>query len=227
MVKAYFIFVLVAMTAIIVASRWLPIWGACMVIPASLLFFLWFGLALARSWSRVLYKASLEDQSIVMRGATVTVHSVEACEPPAEFQGLDAEAEDNPYLPSRFVRIEMSVHPDPKSEELSRANADHMGGRWLAQSFTLAEPGDGTELDKPDVFALLKRLPAMVYEAERVDNEPAEPDEDDDLFIEGTARISLLFGVPPDMPDELAIRYQLLEFSRITLPPADGTQRLI
>ncbi|RNC82365.1 MAG: hypothetical protein ED559_11465 [Phycisphaera sp.] len=226
MVKLYFIFVLVAMTAIIVASRWLPIWGACMVIPASLLFFLWFGLAVIRSWTRVLYKASLEDQSIVLRGASVVVHSVETCEAPEELQGLEEEDESNPYIPTRFVRVEMSVHPDPESEIHSRESVEEMGGRWFAHGFTLAEPSAEGELEKPDAFALLKRVPAMVYEAERVDGEPAEPDDDDNLVIEGPARIRLLFGVPSGLPDELAIRYQLLEFSRITLPPADAVQRL-
>lgn len=226
MVKLYFIFVLVAMTAIIVASRWLPVWGACMVIPASLLLFLWFGLAVIRSWTRVLYKASLEDQSIVLRGASVVVHSVEGCEAPEEFRNLDEEEQGNPYIPTRFVWIEMSVHPDPQSEAQSRESIDELGGKWLAHGFTLAEPSAEGEQEKPDAFALLKRVPAMVYQAERTDGEPAEPDEDDDLVIEGPARIRLLFGVPSDLPDVLAIRYQLLEFSRVTLPPADSVQRL-
>lgn len=226
MVKLYFFFVLIAMTAIIVASRWLPIWGACMVIPASLLIFFWFGIAVIRSWTRVLYKASLEDQSIVLRGASVVVHSLEACEAPEEFQQLEEDVESNPYIPTRFVRIELSVHPDPASEALSRETIEELGGKWLAHGFTLAEPSAEGELEKPDAFALLKRVPAMVYEAERVDGEPAEPDEDDDFVIEGSARIRLLFGVPGELPDELAIRYQLLEFSRVTLPPPDGVQRL-
>lgn len=232
MVKAYLIFVLIAMSAIIVASRWLPWWGALIVIPGSFLFFIWLAIALIKFGARNLLQSSLEDQSLVMQGATVTVLDVVACEAPEDPEAFDdpecAEEEDPDLMAAlgRYVRVDLSVHPDPQSVANSRQKLeDDEGGTWMPYLFTLMEPGAVIHPKSQGVMAMFTIPQARVVKAEHVDVETT-PAEEEDLTIEGPAQIQLTFLVPPELEGRVAVRYQLLELAEITLPPSEQTQRL-
>lgn len=217
MVKAYLLFVLVAMTAIVVASRWLPIWAATVVIPVSFLFFVWLGFALVKRGVRALYAQSLEEQSIVMRGATVTVHAVEACGQPAEFEETDAEAADGEE-PDRWVRIEMTVRPDEASVAQSREQVEEGGGRWMATGFSLMEPGVVLDPKREGVLKMFSMPCGRAVKAECVDGSPVPTPEHEELTLTGPARVRVVFRVPSELPEKVAVRYHHVELAEVSLP---------
>jgi len=224
MVKAYLIFVLLAMTAIIVASRWLPVWAAFILIPGAFLFFVWFAIALIKYGARNLLQSTLEEQSLVMQGATVTIHGVAPCQAPKTLDDAEdpGEFEDDEYEwpeedDGRYVRIEMTVHPDPGSVATSREKLEVGGGKWMPVMFSLMLPGVVLEPKRTGVMAMFSIPQARAVEAERVDGVGAT-DEDGDLQIEGQARVRVTFAVPPELDGRVAVRYHLLELAEITLP---------
>lgn len=217
MVKAYLIFVLLAMTAVVIASRWLPIWAAALVIPGAFLFFVWLGFALVKRGVRALYAQSLEEQSLVMRGATVTVHAVEACGPPEGFDESDAEAADGEE-PDRWVRIEMTVRPDPASEARSREKVEENAGQWLATGLTLMEPGVVLDPKRMGVLKLFSLPCGRAVHAELVDGGEAGKDEDEGLALSGAARVSVTFQVPAEVRGRVSVRYHHVELAEIVLP---------
>ena len=235
MAKAYLIFVLLAMTAIIIASRWLPWWGALIVIPGSFLFFVWLAIALIKFGARKLMQASLEDQSIVLRGASVTVHSVTACQAPIDPNTFDEEENepvDLSILGDHFVRVDMTVHPDPTSVANSREKVEEVGGKWSPVLFTLMESGVVLDPMSQGVMAMFSIPQARAVHVERWnDHAPVDVsvhdedllneswcDKENDLLIDGPARVRVTFAVPSELSGRVALRYHLLELSEITLP---------
>lgn len=217
MVRAYLIFVLLAMTGVIVASRWLPIWAAAVVIPVSFLFFMWLGFSLVKRGVRALYAQSLEEQSIVMRGATVTIHAVEACEAPAGFEETDAEPTEGEE-PDRWVRIEMTVRPDEASVAQSREKVEECGGRWMATGFSLMEPGVVLDPKRQGVLKLFSLPCGQAVHAERVDGGDVGEGEDEGLVLSGAARVSVTFQVPPEVRGRVVVRYHHVELAEVSLP---------
>ena len=225
MVKAYLIFVLIAMSAIIVGSRWLPWWAALILIPGSFLFFIWLAIALIKFGARRLMQTSLEDQSIVLRNATVTVHSVNRCEAPTDSNAFDedeGEPIDLSVLGDRFVCVDMTVHPDPASVADSRERIEEVGGMWYPVLLSLMEPGVVIDPKRQGVMAIFSIPQARPLRVERVDAEGLtfgrKMNEDDDLQIDGPARVRVTFAVPDQLAGRVAVRYHLLELAEITLP---------
>lgn len=220
MVKAYLIFVLLAMTAIIIASRWLPWWAGLILIPGSFFFFVWLAIALIKFGARRLLQSSLEDQSIVLRGATVTVHGVAPCQAPVDTNAFDNNEDEDidlSVLGDRFVCVEMTVHPDAASVADSRERVEDGGGRWCPVLFSLMEPGVVLDPKSQGVMAVFSIPQARAVHAERV-GEAGTTSEDDDLQIEGPARVRVTFAVPEGVAGRVAVRYHLLELAEITLP---------
>ncbi len=229
MVKAYLIFVLLAMTAIIVASRWLPWWAALVLIPGSFLFFVWLAIALIKHGARKLLSAALEDQSLVLRGATVTIHGVAPCEIPEEFaesETFEDEDADRSEPDGRYVCVEMTVHPDPGGVSASREKLEEGGGKWMPIIFTLMEPGTVLDPKTQGVMAMFSIPQARAVTVDRTDGESAV-DFDGDMLIEGPARVRVTFHVPDGVEGRVAVRYQLLELAEITVPAAPIEGRLI
>ena len=226
MAKAYLIFVLIAMTAIIIACRWLPWWAGLILIPGSFLFFVWLAIALIKHGARKLLQASLEDQSLVLRNATVTIHGVAPCEAPDDpnaFDDEEGEEVDISMLGDRFVCVEMTVHPDPASVASSREKVERAGGKWLPVLFSLMEPGIVIDPKTQGVMAMFSIPQARAVKAERVVGEGLV-DTEGDMLIEGPARVRVTFAVPEGVEGRVAVRYHLLELAEITLPagPIDG-----
>lgn len=229
MVKAYIIFVLIAMSAIIVASLWLPWWAGLILIPGSFLFFVWLAIALIKFGARKLLQSALEDQSLVLRNATVTVHGVAPCEAPAELADLEeyeGESTDITAIADRFVRIEMTVHPDPGSVASSREKMEEGGGKWIPVGLSLMEPGVVLDPKTQGVMAMFSIPQARAVSAERIDA-AGELNDDDDLQIEGPARVRVTFALPEGFGGRVAVRYHLLELAEISLPAAPIDGRLI
>lgn len=234
MVKAYLIFVLIAMSAIIVASRWLPWWAGLILIPGSFLFFIWLAIALIKFGARKLLQASLEDQSLVLRDATVTVHSVTDCEAPTDpntFDEEEGEPIDLSMLGDRFVCVDMTVHPEPTSVADSREKVEEVGGMWYPVLLSLMEPGVVLDPKSQGVMAMFSIPQARALRVERVDadgnSKVVGSDADDEMVIDGPARVRVTFAIPAELGERVAVRYHLIELAEITLPPAGDHRRLV
>ncbi len=244
MVKLYLIFVLLAITAVIVASRWLPIWSAALLVPATVIFFIWLTWRLVKHWWRVMMAKGMEQAAAVMRGATVTVHLVEACGAPENFVPLDDEelADAGYPTPDRWVAVEMTVRPDPEAVAAARLEAENDeegmdpedAGRWVPTSFSLVPVGTETDPKKRGVMAMFEGEQGNAFEATRVDSDPFAGTElevrDEDgavdgegagemeLVIEGAARVRVVFAIPAGLPGTVSLRYLTVDLGEVSLP---------
>ncbi len=247
MVKLYLLLCLLVMTAVIVGSRWLPIWAAALLVPGTFVFLLWLTWRLVKRWWRVSIARGLEQASAVMRGATVTIHSVEACESPSGFEAmneLDEEelADSGIATPDRWVAIEMTVRPDPAgvaaARELAAKDEEGMdpddAGRWVPTSFSLVPPGTEADPLKRGLMATFGGEQGSAYEATRVDGDPfagtalevideagdldGEGEDEMEVVIEGAARVRVVFAIPEGLPASVTLRYLTVDLAEVTLP---------
>ncbi|MEZ6242374.1 MAG: hypothetical protein R3B57_04960 [Phycisphaerales bacterium] len=245
MVKLYLIFVLLAICAVIVGSRWLPIWAAALVVPGTVLFFIWLTWRLIRRWWRVTMATEMRKASAIMRGAVVTIHRVELAAAPPDFLELsEAEQVDGEVDgPDRWVSIDMTVRPDPAAEAVSRRVEDDEldMGRWQPSQFSLVPIGTETDPLKRGIMAMWTGLQGNAFKAERIDGDEGEraidalagdpttaieprdedPDEQrdpDEFMIEGPARVRVLFAIPAELPTQVSLRYLTLDLAEVTLP---------
>ncbi|MFT5424085.1 MAG: hypothetical protein ACI89L_001877 [Phycisphaerales bacterium] len=146
MIKLYFLFVILVLTTVIVAGRWMPWWAAGITIFATILFFIWFTFRLLRHWFRSVMAKGIDEATEALQDATVTVHGCHSVPEPDSVRREREQHEQHRLENSEPDEQEVS-EDDPKIEEHDKRFEPV---RWVAVEFTLQPDEKPDELDVID-----------------------------------------------------------------------------
>lgn len=194
MTKLTIVLLLIAIAATpIFASRFLPWWGALIVLVAEITVLLAFAPRLISAIVQKRLVAIFRQRSLALKDAAVEVHEVRQieagdCQPDASLEPADGEKV------SRHVQVDLTLTPTG-TQEYRPSEIGLVG----------AGASDEEDANEPGAFALRVRL--ISQEGEH------ECDQ-----VSGPVRLRIVFGIPDDLGPEVRFRYFFEQFGEFRLP---------
>jgi hypothetical protein len=194
----------------VLASRFLPWWGICLVILAEGVGLVVIGPKLVAFGIKRFAIGLFKTKSQVLKGAAVHVHSVELTAKPVDendaladqTENDEAEAGDvEPADDSRYVLIDFTLTPMPGQSKMTHWEPDEL----MLVPFDL--PNDAKEDDH--VSASIVRM--------RMVDDGGNETEDFDKIV-GPGRFKAIFACPNGLRGRVKFRYYFEGFGDVMLP---------
>jgi hypothetical protein len=216
-----FILVLVAITAFVAvtvsAFIYLQWWQAILASATFLAMLFFGGKYLLRSAIQAMgeqFTKLTAGQAVVLRNATLQVHSVKRTDPPRELTPEDDEFDDDDpdfqrerdeeLLGKTWYKIELTIFPNPDIEESTKP--------WSPDSIAFVD----SECEPPTNLLTGKSEDEIMY-PDRMKLLGHDNDRNEGAELSGPQRMRFLVGCPNDVRS-LAVRYFTEQFGRIKLP---------
>jgi hypothetical protein len=202
------LFVLIGLP--VLAGRFLPWWGTCLVILGEGLLLVFVAPRLIAIAIERVAVGLFRTKSAVLKAARVRVHCVEPTSEPTDGESdeiqTDGSAEqgpldDQPTLPMRYVLIDFTLTPAPGASRMTH---------WEPRELMLVPFDLGNDIKEDD------NRSASVARMTIVDEAGDSTEEFDK--ISGAARFKAVFACPPALTGRVKFRYYFEGLGDVQLP---------